>query len=76
MHFIHNHYRNIIKYDFLNKFYLTNTQEIPEIKKLMLNINCKSTDFKTILISLFVLELLTLKISYLKLSVFSKQKRM
>jgi len=61
MHFIHNHYRNVIKYDFLNKFYLTNTQDIPEIKKLMLNINCKSTDFKTILISIFALELLTLK---------------
>ena len=61
MHFIQNHYRNIIKYDFLNKFYLTNTQDIPKIKKFMLNFNCKSTDFKTILISLLALELLTLK---------------
>tara|TARA_B110000967_G_C18896261_1_gene570875 strand:+ start:1321 stop:1875 length:555 start_codon:yes stop_codon:yes gene_type:complete len=61
MHFISNHYKNIVKYDFFNKFNLRDVQEVPEIKKIVVNINCRTTDFKNLLTSLFVLELITVK---------------
>lgn len=53
------YYKKIILYDFLNKFKYNNINQIPYIKKIILYFNYKKIDFKLLLISLMVLELLT-----------------
>ena len=45
---LENYYRKIIKYDFINKFYYVNVNEIPCIKKIILNFGCKNIEIKNI----------------------------
>ena len=58
---LENYYRKIIKYDFINKFYYVNVNEIPSIKKIILNFGCKNIEIKNISGCLLSLELITKK---------------
>lgn len=59
MTIINNYYNQILKYDFLNKFNYKNINQIPKIKKIILNFNCKSFEIKKIAIAVLALELIT-----------------
>lgn len=61
MHFLEYYYKNVIKYDLTNKFFYKNINELPEIKKIILNFKCKSTKIKTFAATLLALELITKK---------------
>src|SRR5688572_3941706 len=59
MNITKNYYNQILKYDFLNKFNYKNINQIPKIKKIILNFNCKNFDVKKIAIAILALELIT-----------------
>lgn len=61
MHFLEYYYKNIIKYDLTNKFFYKNINELPEIKKIILNFGSKNTKIKTFAATLLALELITTK---------------
>ena len=48
-----------LKYDFLNKFLYKKSNELPQLKKIILNIGCKKLELKQLATSLLVLELIT-----------------
>jgi len=58
---IRNYYKEIIRYDFLNKFNYKKINQIPKIKKIILNFNCKSFDIKKLAITILTLELISTK---------------
>lgn len=53
------YYNQIVKYDFLNKFHYKNVNQIPKIKKIILNFNCKNSDIKKLAVAILALELIT-----------------
>ena len=61
MHILENYYRKIIRHDLVNKFLYTHLDEIPQIKKIILNFGCKNSDIKSIASALLSLELMTAK---------------
>jgi len=61
MNFFENYYKNVIKYDLLNKFSYKKITQIPEIKKIILNFGCKKFDLKCLVSSILTLELITLQ---------------
>lgn len=61
MHFLEYYYKTIIKYDLINKFFYKNINELPEIKKIVLNFGNKNIKIKTFAASLLALELITTK---------------
>ena len=48
-----------MKYELLNKFNYKKIEEIPEIKTIVLNFGCKTTEIKSLTASLLALELIT-----------------
>ena len=52
------YYKTIIKYDLINKFSYSNIKKIPELKKIVLNFGCKSSEIKELATSLLALELI------------------
>ena len=58
MNFIDNYYKNIIKYDLLNRFRYKSIKKLPKLKKIVLNCGCKNSDLKQIVSSLTALELI------------------
>ena len=58
---LENYYHRVIKYDLINKFPYTYLNEIPELKKIVLNFGCKNSDIKNLASALFALELITMK---------------
>src|SRR5687768_2095497 len=56
-----NYYKQIIKYDFLNKFNYKNINQIPRKKKIILNFNCKGFELKKLAITLLSLELISMQ---------------
>ena len=58
MHILENYYSKIIQYDLINKFTYTRMEDIPKLKKIILNFGCKSDNIKVIAVSLFSLELI------------------
>jgi large subunit ribosomal protein L5 len=58
---LENYYKQVIKYDLINKFFYNQLKNIPELKKIILNFGCKSFEIKNIAASLFSLELITTK---------------
>ena len=58
---LENYYKRIVRYDLINKFSYNNLDDIPELKKIVLNFGCKSFDIKSIAASLSALELITAK---------------
>ena len=58
MHFLEHYYKNIIKYDLLNKFQYNSLKEVPQIKKIILNFGCQTSDLKQLSLALLALELI------------------
>jgi large subunit ribosomal protein L5 len=61
MNLLKNYYKKVIKYDLINKFFYNNLNDIPELKKIILNFGCKNFEIKNIAAALLSLELLTTK---------------
>lgn len=61
MHFIEHLNVKTLKYDLANKFFYKKTKKIPEIKKIILNFGCRTTEIKLLSASLLALELITSK---------------
>jgi len=61
MNILENYYKKIIRYDLINKFVYTRVDEIPQLKKIILNFGCKNFELKSIASALLSLELITLK---------------
>ena len=58
---LENYYKKVIRYDLINKFSYNNLDDIPELKKIILNFGCKSFEIKNIAASLSALELIAAK---------------
>jgi len=61
MHFLEYYYKTVIKYDLVNKFFYKNINELPEIKKIILNFGGKNAKIKNFAATLLALELITTK---------------
>lgn len=63
MHFLEYYYQIVIKYDFINKFFYKSNENIPKLKKIILNFECKNFKIKLFAATLLFLELVTTKSS-------------
>ena len=61
MHFLEYYYKTVIKYDFINTFFYHNLNEIPKLKKIILNFECKNLTIKSFVTILLTLELISSK---------------
>jgi len=61
MNILEHYYKKIIRRDFINKFSYTYVEEVPQLKKIVLNFGCKNSDVKSIASALLSLELITTK---------------
>ena len=61
MTILENYYKKVIQYDLINKFSYSHVNEIPRLKKIILNFGCKNFDIKSIASALLSLELVTMK---------------
>jgi large subunit ribosomal protein L5 len=59
MHFINYFSKKTLKFDLINKFYYTNLKKLPQLKKIVLNFSCKTTEIKQLSTHLLALELIT-----------------
>ena len=59
MNILENYYKKVIRYDLLNKFLYNRIEDIPQLKKIVLNFGCKSFDMRNLAVSLLSLELIT-----------------
>ena len=59
MHFLEYHYKKVVRYDLINKFQYTNIDELPQIKKIIINFGCKDFKIKNFAATLLALELIT-----------------
>jgi len=59
MHFLEYFYTKSLKYDLINKFFYKNINELPKLKKIILNFGCKTTEIKQLAASSLALELIT-----------------
>jgi large subunit ribosomal protein L5 len=59
MNFLKYYYEKNLKHNLVNKFLYLNTKKIPKIKKIILNLGCKTNDIKSISAGLLALELIT-----------------
>lgn len=58
MHFFEKFYKKTIRYELINKFNYKNLEELPELKKIILNFGCKSADIKQLSAGLLAFELI------------------
>ena len=65
MSILKNYYKDIIRNDLINKFSYNRLDEIPQVKKIILNFGCKNSDIKNIALALLSLELITTKQGFL-----------
>jgi len=68
MNILENYYKKVIRYDLINKFCYARVEEIPKLKKIILNFGCKNDELRSIASSLFSLELITSKRGSLTIS--------
>jgi len=61
MNILENYYKKVIQYDLINKFFYSHLNEIPRLKKIILNFGCKNVEIKNISSALLSLELITTK---------------
>ena len=61
MNILENYYIKVIQRDLVNKFSYTRLEEIPRLKKIILNFGCKSSEIKLVALALLSLELITTK---------------
>lgn len=59
MNILENYYKRVIRYDLINKFFYNHVEDIPQLKKIVLNFGCKSYEIKHLSASLLSLELIT-----------------
>ena len=59
MNILENYYKKVIRYDLINKFFYYSLNDIPELKKIILNFGCQNLAIKNIAASLLALELIT-----------------
>ena len=59
MHFLNYFYKKTLKFDLINKFYYPNLKKLPNLKQIILNFSCKTTELKTIATHLLALELIS-----------------
>lgn len=59
MNILENYYKKVVRYDLLNKFSYNYIEEIPRLKKIILNFGCKNFDIRNLAVSLLSLELIT-----------------
>nr|AEP20752.1 ribosomal protein L5 [Kryptoperidinium foliaceum endosymbiont] len=59
MNILQHYYKKIIKRDLINKFSYTHLEEIPQLKKIILNFGCKNSDIRSIASVFLSLELVT-----------------
>lgn len=58
MHFLQKYYNNNIKSELINKFNYKKINDIPKLKKIILNFGCKTADIKQLSSSLLAFELI------------------
>lgn len=58
MHFLEHFYFKTLKYDLINKFVYHNTNNLPKLKKIILNFGSKTADIKELASSLLAFELI------------------
>jgi large subunit ribosomal protein L5 len=68
MHFLEYFYFKTFKYDLLNKFNYNKLKNLPKLKKIVLNFNCKSLQLKNLASSLLALKVITSKMGTLTLT--------
>lgn len=61
MRLFEKYYKNVIKYDLIQKFKYKSINDVPKIKSIIFNIGCKTSDFKKLTTSFLSLQLLTKK---------------
>ena len=61
MNLLENYYKKIIRHDLINKFVYNHLEDVPQLKKIILNFGCKSLDIKNLAASLLSLELITVQ---------------
>lgn len=61
MDILESYYQKVVKYDLINKFSYTHVDEIPRLKKIILNFGCKESEIKSVASALLSLELVTTK---------------
>lgn len=61
MSFLKYYYDKIIKYDFINKFNYRSLNELPRLKKIILNFGCQNFSIQKFAIVLLALELISTK---------------
>ena len=59
MNLLENYYKKVIRRDLINKFFYSRIEEVPQLKKIILNFGCKSFEVKNLAASLLSLELIT-----------------
>jgi large subunit ribosomal protein L5 len=71
MNFIEYFSKKTLNYELLNKFNYKNTKKLPQIKRIVLNFGCKTTDIKHLATSLLALELISSQKSKLTTTKYS-----
>lgn len=61
MHFLEHYYKTVVKYDLITKFKYKTSKEIPQLKKIILNFNCRNLELKLFAATILSLKLITLK---------------
>ena len=61
MHFLEYYHKTVVKYDLINKFTYETSKEIPQLKKIILNFNCKNFGLKSFAATILSLKLITFK---------------
>jgi len=59
MNILKYYYKKIVRRDLINKFTYTHLEEVPQLKKIILNFGCKNSDVKNVASALLSLELIT-----------------
>ncbi|MBE0439308.1 MAG: hypothetical protein IBX57_05970 [Gammaproteobacteria bacterium] len=59
------YYKKIIRRDLINKFSYTYLEEIPQLKKIILNFGCKNSDIRSIASVFLSLDLITTQKSFI-----------
>lgn len=61
MNILENYYKKVIRHDLINKFFYNRIEDVPQLKKIILNFGCKSVEIKNLAASLLSLELIAVQ---------------
>ena len=61
MYFLKNYYKNVVRYDLINKYCYKDLQNLPKLQKIVLNFGYKNPNIKNLASALLFLELITTK---------------